>query len=239
MPDDLEVIKAVAQGTAAGATEWLQKVVLNLLGRATEEIGEEFLTSVRRWRARRALELSRRVLERLEVAGHPRRPIRMSVLLPSLEYASVEDRNELHDWWVELLTTAGTDGAAEVERVYVEILKDLTPIDARLLHWIRDRPPELDRNDPATALQGGAYSGPLREFQLRPRAEKASVLVAFSMSEPEFDLMASRLERLGLCDVGRFVFPTRSGTSGTGPRMYDSIALRPLGIAFVDACRPR
>jgi len=232
-PEDLEVIAAAVKGSVAGATESLQVLVLDLLGGAAKELGAELTLMVQDWRSQRALRLGRGVTEKLK--GRPRRAIALNVLMPAFEYAVLEDREELLNLWVQLLASAGTAGADEVDRLYVEILKDLTPLDARFLQWVRHRPPDLDANDPR-ALHGAAYTGPL-PGGIRPRAERQAVVDAFGLSDQKFELMASRLERLGLCDVGRWIVPTRMGTSGTGPKNYDAIALRPLGVAFVDACR--
>lgn len=69
--------------------------------------------------------------------------------------------------------------------------------------------------------------------------ERRTIIEEFGLAEAEFELACSRLERSGVCDVGRYVFPMRIGRGGTGPRRYDAIQLRPLGVALVDACRQR
>ena len=230
--EELELLAAAAKGTAAGATESFHALVRNLLGGASAEIGAELTSSVQRWRA--ALDLGRRASARLE--GLRRRPIARNVLFPVLEYATLEDRQELIDLWIELLATAGTAGRQDVDRVYVEILKDLTPPDARVLHWVRSFPPELDGNDPRMVAEN-SYVGPAPEA-VRPRVTKITAMQALGISAADFELVASRLARLGLCEPGPFIFPTRIGSSATGPRIYDAIALTPLGIAFVDACSP-
>ncbi|MDO8681841.1 MAG: Abi-alpha family protein [Acidobacteriota bacterium] len=233
--NDLEVVKAVAEGTAAGATGALQRLVLNLLGGAASEAGEELELMVRGWRERRSERYGRLVVDRL--TGRPRRSIPPKVLFPAFEYATLEDRPELLDLWVELLATAGSEGADDVDRVYVEILRDMTPLDARVLQWVRTFPPELDGNDPRT-IPEAEFVGPAPEA-IRPRATKTTAMQALRISNNDFELVASRLGRLGLCEPGRLIFPTRLGSSSTGPRVYDAITLTPLGIAFVDACAPR
>lgn len=232
-PQELQLAKAAAEGTAAGLTESLHRIVLHLLEPAAMEIGVELGDRVRGWRLRNAVRVGRQAISMIETNAAPRRYVPVKVLLSALEQASLEDDVALQSRWAALLASAADASKQEITRAYVEILKELTPLDATILEWVRDRVPDPDRNDPSVAQD----EQPVDSVSVRPRAEKASVIDQFGLTESTFELMASRLERLGLCDVGRYVFPTRAGFSGTGPRQYDSIKLRPLGVAFVDACR--
>jgi hypothetical protein len=231
--NDLEVVKAVAEGSAAGATRALQTLMIDLLGGAAKEAGAELTLTVQEWRARRGLRLGRRVVQK--ITGRPTRPIPPNVLVPAFDYATLEDREELLNMWVELLATAATDSAPVVDRLHVEILRDVTPVDARVLQHLRNTPPEHDKNDPRFIVENN-YNGP--PPIVRPRLSKETIMRALSISEPDFELAASRLARLGLCEAGRFLFPTRLGSSATGPRVYDSLVLTPIGVAFVFACSP-
>jgi hypothetical protein len=55
------------------------------------------------------------------------------VILPLLENATMEDNDDLHSLWAQLLATALDAAADEVHRKFVSILIDLTSGDARIL----------------------------------------------------------------------------------------------------------
>jgi hypothetical protein len=233
--DDMDLAKAVAEGTVSGLTQSFHEIVVNLLGRVSIEIGDELGDMARRWRANRGHRIATRAIEIIDAAGAPRRPVPAKVLIPALEHASLEDDEELQERWAILIANAANRDAQDVSRTYVEVLKELTPRDAKLLEWICDHPPELDRNDPSF---DNKMDNPPRRG-LPPRVERRTVVTDFGLADEDFELVCSRLERLGLCDIGRYVVPTRMAASGTGPRRYDSIQLRPLGVALVQACRLR
>jgi hypothetical protein len=241
--DELEVAKAAAEGSVAGLLKSLHELILNTAGPPTKEAGEWFREIVAAWRSdwreRRfanCVKVAFRSVEILEVREAPRRVVEPKVWVPLLEQASLETDEFLQERWAALLASAADASAPDITPDYGDILKALTPGDVQLLDWLTLRPPDLDPNDPVTVEDGTGFTGiPMTP---RPRATVDSVLSQFGMSEAQFELTCSRLERLGICDVGRYVFPTRLGVSGTGPRRYDSIALRPLGVAFVQACQP-
>jgi hypothetical protein len=232
--EELALAKAAAEGTAAGLTKSLHEVVLNLAGPASKEFGLELGEMFKDWRQKRALERGQRALRILKERRAPRRLIPIPVFVPLLEAASLETNSELQERWSQLLASAADANRGEITRAYGEILAELTPQDARLLDWVLDHEPEVDQNVPEMSEEVAAQ--PI-QLARPPRATFDSLVKEFSLSPEEFLLTCSRLERVGVCDVGRFVFPTRLGNSGTGPRRYDSIALRPLGVAFIRACR--
>jgi hypothetical protein len=235
--DELELAKAVAEGTAEGLTRSLHEIVRNLAGPISKEVGEYFGEIAVAWRLKkRALRIASLGQALISASVVSKRPIPLKILLPLLNDASLEDDQELQDCWASLLASAADGDAVEITRAYVEILRELTSRDARLLQWIRHREPDLDANDPSRANNVDRSPEPT---YVRPRAAREAVIAEFALSVEDFELTCSRLERLGVCDIGRFVFPTRMGSSGTGPRRYDSIQLRPLGLALVDACSRR
>lgn len=232
--DELKLVKAAAEGTAAGLTKSLHEIVMNLAGPMSKEVGLALGDMGREWREERARKRGERALAILQERQAERRQVPIGLLFALLQEASLADDADLQERWSQLLASAADAGAGTITRAFGEILKELTPTDVRLLDWILDREPETDPNVPVMSPEVAA-----QPIQLAhpPRATFDTIVGAFNISPSEYLLTASRLERLGLCDVGRYAVPTRSQTSGTGPRRYDSIALRPLGIAFVRACR--
>lgn len=86
------------------------------------------------------------------------RAIKPKVLLPILEYASVEDDETLRDLWASLLTSARDADADEVHTNYVSILSELTPNDAKVLAEIAERWPSAVK--PLPPLSNSSQSAP-------------------------------------------------------------------------------
>src|SRR5579864_2560882 len=150
--EELETVKAAAEGTAAGLTRSLHEIVSSLLGPAAQEIGLELGDTAIRWRLRRnALKVGRRTMTILDETGVRRRAVLPNILVPLLENASLETDEDLQERWALLLVTAADADGPNLTRAFVEILKELTPADARLLEWIARRSLDFDANHPADA----------------------------------------------------------------------------------------
>ena len=156
--------------------------------------------------------------------GFPEAPIEEEILAPAgIRVVTVEG-------WVRLLATAADADATELNRTYADILKGLTARDARLLDWILDHRPELDDNDPNVVYENQPV-GPTPEF-MRRRVERRTVVEEFGLPDDEFELVASRLETIGLCDVGHYVFPHARGVEchGASGIQLDTVAADCRGI---------
>jgi len=100
-------------------------------GPVADEIGEYLAASVRPYTVVRQVEAvvkAQRMLQRRGLSTHSVPP---RLLLPILEGASIEDEEDLHTKWSALLANAASSD--KVHPSYIEILKQLTPDDARLL----------------------------------------------------------------------------------------------------------
>lgn len=132
--DELELVKATAEGTAAGPTKSLHELILKPVGPIAGEIGESWGGWAKVWRLKRALRLRAKIEEMLLAHGLPPRPVPLKLLVPAIDAASVEDDDYLQDMWAALLANAAT-GNADVGRsgTFVEVLRQLSSHDGRFL----------------------------------------------------------------------------------------------------------
>jgi hypothetical protein len=100
-------------------------------GPVADEIGEYLAASVRPYTVVRQVEAVAKAQQMLNDRGLSTHSVPPRLLLPILEGASIEDEEDLHTKWSALLANAASSD--KVHPSYVEILKQLTPDDARLL----------------------------------------------------------------------------------------------------------
>jgi hypothetical protein len=161
----------------------------------------------------------------LKAAGQTPIPVPGRILFRALEHASFEDDDTLQAKWAALLANAATGPHSRVLPAYVDILRQLMPIQAQIVDWMYDalqvKPRVPDWTD-------------VHREELQPH---------FGLSDGDYALFMSDLHRLQLIDGRRRVMTL--GEEKAGPRVlqttesqYHTIALTPLGINFVQACRP-
>ena len=116
----------------------LGKFLHKVLGEPIEVAAETFLTDpLRALRYARSVELQRKVEERLSQRGITEtKAVPPKIAVPIIEQASLEDNDDLHTLWSELLTRAMDPSAPEVTRRYVSILSDLTGFEARICEYL-------------------------------------------------------------------------------------------------------
>jgi hypothetical protein len=126
------------------AIEKLAEPVADLIkrvaGPAADEIGLTIQDSVRVYRAGRALKLFEKFRENCQARGFNPRQVPLKLLLPIIDAASVEDDEDLHSLWANLLTNVADPGAPpRPYRAFVEVLKQLSPEEARLYNALFDQ----------------------------------------------------------------------------------------------------
>lgn len=97
-----------------------------------------------RWE--RKLRLAQRAKEILAESGldAPSRALPLSIGVPLIEAASLEENDELQDVWAQLLANCGNaDSGVHLKRAYVTILQDMGPLEAKLLDRIANAPAEF------------------------------------------------------------------------------------------------
>lgn len=115
----------------------LHDLLDKLLGPAATEVGLSLGDSAKMWRMKRQIRLLQELKAMIDVSGFEARPVPPRVFFPILEAASVEDDDTMQSRWSALLANAATIPDS-VHPSYIEILKQLSPCDARVLDSLYD-----------------------------------------------------------------------------------------------------
>ena len=219
LEDEAKAIAEVAKttGKAIDATSKAGQFIAKYLDGPLEQasgIIKDKLTYIR-WERR--VRLMDREAEFLRQRGltAPTRTVPMSILVPIVQYGSMEEDNDLQDLWVQLLVNAGdAQSGVVVEPAFIGILQNLSSRDAAILDKLYSFPAEYE----SLFL----YTGYLPEKVL---TEKPSTEIT-----PPKDVCRSlgNLNRLGLI---------ASGMMWDGGFSYLAVFQTVLGRAFVTACR--
>jgi hypothetical protein len=137
----IEVSKAIqetakASGKAIEVVRSLCSFVAEITsGSITQAIGivEDKLAYMRWERQVRFIKRAELLLRELGLPTN-RRPVPMSIAIPLLESAFIEEDDELQDLWAQLLANAANASYKhEIRRAYISILQDLTSLDAQIM----------------------------------------------------------------------------------------------------------
>ena len=129
------VVLAGLKHLGAPNAKMLADFVGRVLGPAGDELGQVLADPVREYRERRAMraqELLLAAVAQLERSGQVAEPVPGRVLMPILEHGSLEEDEQLHQKWVNLLATAAMRPSS-VPPAFATILGELAPVDARVL----------------------------------------------------------------------------------------------------------
>jgi hypothetical protein len=118
MSDVYHLAKAGAESLLKPVADIIDKVA----GPAAEEFGLALQDHVKAYRLRGQVRLWQRTREFLDEAGIDVHPVAPKLLLPIIDYGSVEDDAWLRDRWAALLANAAI-GQSDVLPAYPEILR--------------------------------------------------------------------------------------------------------------------
>lgn len=150
----------------------------------------------------------------------PTRSIPLKLAIPLLEAASLEDDDSLQDLWTHLLVNAANaESHINLQRAYIEILKQITSLEALVLQKIYSLPYEDIRHG-GVELEKLPHEATAGNFDSKRNQ---------ALLEPpeEVKLALSNLERLGCLFIER---------SMAGGELYKKIHPTLLGKSFVEAC---
>lgn len=144
----------------------------------------------------RLVELFHKVERRLNSKGIADfRVVPPKVALALIENATVEDDDDLHSLWANLLATALNSSADEVHRKYVSVLSELTSADAFALEEIYDewnnRKDKLKSHlvgyhiRTCDSVEGTAYHDPITVITLNRLGLIAPAFIEFDSYVPE------------------------------------------------------
>src|SRR5450759_499243 len=106
MSDDTELVKAASQGIVEGAFKPFSDLIQSLFGPAASEAGLMLQDHVHHFRVRRQVRLFDGTAARLKEAGIEAKQVPLKLLAPIIDGASVEENDDLHDIWSNLLANA-------------------------------------------------------------------------------------------------------------------------------------
>jgi hypothetical protein len=186
-------------------------------GGPLHEIGAWLGDHVRVWRVQRQIGILERARQDLCDAGRSPRQVKWNVLFPLLEAGSLEDDPEMAERWAALLANAADPEATEVPPSFPDILKQLSPTEARILDAVFE------------ALVEGGEDAILHGARVR---------LALGVDEKTYTVAVENLYRERLLKPVSvkldFVEPadTRYATD-----TLETVMLTALGETFVRACR--
>lgn len=238
-PITATLVKAGADLAAERVKGFLQK----LLGPAVEEAGLILQEHVRQYRLQNQIKILGKAQGMLDKAHISPAAVPLKTLLPLLENASLEQEADLQAKWAALLANASIEANAVLPG-FVEILKQLSPAEARLLDGMWERIcAELNRVyeevDPSMARFLGTAG--LYHDQI------GTLAVELGLSAVPWVKLETRLDDTAPADVRaqRIRLGTaldnlmRLGLIFTerGRKYRDKYFISTLGYEFVGACR--
>lgn len=149
----------------------------------------------------------------------PTRCIPLKFAIPLLEAASLEDDDNLQDLWARLLVNAANGNSrVTLQRAYISVLEQLTPLEAAMLQKIYALPYEKTRHD---GIEAGKL--PIEVTVGKDDGKDDDLL------EPsdEVRLALANLARLGCIAIQK---------SWGGGELFKKVNPTLLGKSFVEAC---
>ena len=146
---------AKTTGMAIDAADKLGTFIARITGGSLKQAFSILEDTLKYARWKRSVRLMMRARELLKEVGleEATRTIPLKVAIPLLQAASLEEDDELQDIWARLLVNAANaDSGVDVERMYISILEDFGPLEARVLQTIYDTPSDLKSEGIRTAL---------------------------------------------------------------------------------------
>ncbi len=139
---------AIAQvlGVFEKLTREARELLRRLLGPIADAAGERFADKINATRSANLQRVAERVVELMH--GTQPKAVELTILVPILHHASLEDREDLVSKWAGLLASAAS--GEHVHTAYPKVLAEITPAEARLLdvlyRWETTSDDEGDRD---------------------------------------------------------------------------------------------
>lgn len=232
MTDEIEAISEAAKAaqevakTASNAIDAGREmggfVSRFISGPLEQSIGilEDKLRYVRWERQQRLIKKAEEYSRELGISS-PNRPLALKNAVPLMEYATLEEDDNLQDMWVRLLVNGTNDSTGiTIERSFIEILGQLSSLEAQILKSIYDIPFEITQ-----------HAGIVTE-NLPLSARSGEEKDASIYREPSNEV---KLALANLVRIGCLKFPTTWG----GGEIFTQVNPTLIGKEFVYACTSR
>jgi hypothetical protein len=199
-----------------------------LLGPAATEVGLGFGDSVKVWRLKRQVRLLQEVKRLIDQSGKDIHPIATRLFFPVLEAASIEGDDEMQTRWASLLANEAIS-TGSVHPSFIEILKQMTPDDAKLLDRLFDWCQSQGRGNPInTNIHWWSFRFHNGKECTESDGEPISNLFRLGLIVSDYDLEEKR-KRVSIVGNQPQVF------SETKLKEHDSLS--GVAVRFVKACR--
>ena len=131
----VEASKEAAKQLAKKAAEFLEKIV----NKPLSELGDLWTDEIRYFRFKNQVDIMLKAKKLLEDRGIQPQNISLKTLAPLIEYSSWEENLTMQEKWASLLANAANPLMGhDNEQSYVEILNQMSPIQANILDLVYD-----------------------------------------------------------------------------------------------------
>ncbi len=214
-----EVAKTTGKAIDAG-TKFGSFISKYISGPLEQGIGifEDKLKYMRRERQLRFMQRENDLLKSVGLSG-PTQAIPIKLAIPLFQAASLEDDDYLQDLWAKLLVNgANANSGIDLKRAYIDILEQITPLEAIILEKIYQLPFDKTQHNgirtdglPAVAIAGKEED---KEDDSKDPSEEVKLALA-------------NLARLGCISFAR---------SWGGGEIFSYVNPTLLGKHFIEAC---
>jgi hypothetical protein len=221
----------------AKALESVADLLQRIAGPLADEVGDSFAISYRPYRVKLGLKALQKTQRMLKEAGISPQAVPPRLFLPMMEAASIEDDEDLHTHWAALLANAATSPDL-VHPSYIEVLKQLMPVEARLLDALY----KIAEGKQWQKVETTAVTG--EEFKAAgPRLFTwFNNLIRLGLVQISFDIdRESREIKVKVPNIDMSKWPGYAGVEGEGyfdGELEETYLFTDFAVGFVNACRP-
>ncbi len=208
-----------------------------IAGPLADEIGDSLAIIARPYRIRLSLKMFQKTQRMLEESGISPQAVPPRLFLPMMEAASIEKDEDLHTRWAALLANAATSTDV-VHPSYIEVLKQLTSVEARLLDALY----KIAKGKKWEKVETTAVT----DDEFKAAGAKLSTwfnnLIRLGLIQISFDIDSkSREIKVTVPNIDMSKWPGYAGVQGEGyfdGELEETYLFTDFAVAFVNACRP-
>ena len=159
------------------------------------------------------------------------RPIPPKLEIPLIINASLEEDDDLQDIWCKLIANAlDSNFNSEIRFAYVDIIKNLTSLDAKVLKFVYDK---------VSRIISISQNEPIKIYMAKVIVDLKDINKYMNVSEEELTISYNNLIRVQCLELVSSLSPIYVKEGEKMPLMVNDpmhVTITPLGLAFVEAC---